>query len=1415
MNNNDQLILHDDVSPSQNDTQTQTQTQTQEDYKDSTPRKRRGICVNSGAISIPIHNVFSKGGIKVQSGLDSSFNTNDKIPDTQVGSQPFEATQDDFFEDNLTQRNTQKKVSPIKPLTMIPEIQESQLSFQSSHINHLNPYPDPSSFSPDLSVKEKQFPSKLNSFQYSNRGFGANGDRDFDHESERDSPSNSHLFSETQPIFENDGIIIPATQATPVSKRQHSVLNFSNDTQEIYDNATQIAIDSPINGSPSVIADSPMPNSQAPSTPFRTPLQNSRVYTKSYLYKQTPISFKGDNSNSEPIPSTQAISIPHENLEKGNNQIPETQAINYNDTHENHQTQSPFFEKDNDTQDSNEASASYFKYFEDTQVINAKNSKFTNSPSPNKMPPFQEPPYNKNTPGRPDSFLQKNPKSLTEANGSQSNSSSYSSGREDLDSSEIEIPGTEVQPPNADDKKIGENTDKTLDHSISIHQLSKSDEVTSSRETNDILSNSPDKKHEDISKSPGVSSKIETSTNKEISVIDNSKIENSPSNEPIVSQENNNHNDQPNKLKRKLSSTDENEHPNSNENPSLKTPTEKGEESNGSVTNNKDNILKGSPSRLPTLKRLKSSKFSDKETNKDLPSSQNTNSRKKISKLSPQPSLKETSSLPPSSLSDSLDQSSEYQNSDGSPQLPINSKDKSLTEKSPNIIVSETESSYLATAKNSRSGSPIKQSVQSLWVKERDRYHPAKILSDTEVESLLESESLSSDVGMNNGNLNQSTINNFSNSSSSSYYDKVNVMLPDSSWRKIKYTDTILLDLCKKDQVKYRKQAKVLFEIVDLFDSKTEKGKNILKDQQTIKQSQKAQDGLTQEIPKRSGYSRKHRSSIFHLKSLKHLTSETNKNGTNESTAVIYDNAGNDYAVLREISGNKRFSSYTIAVPISDLYLTPTLGKQYQREKQRYQPPTTDTSFSNEAGFTTTEEAMFSSFSSVNRRKSARISEGGYYESSEDECPSISDEEKRFAKNSEISNKDTKHSNPTLIKLGRVYPGIFSGCIFTITHAEKKAREKKEEARYVEKMEKMIQEEGGIVLSNGFKDMIDLDDEYFNIQWAKKSSNSRRSSTDRRSSSSSFVSTTTTTTAPTSNSLFSSSLSSAFKQQPKLKLKGRPFSRSKSLSGRGISNKLNEDMANKEQESVENTEYESIISPEYHFAAVLANDCTRTPKYLEGLAIGVPCLSWQFVTDCLKGKQFISGWSDYVLSAGVSNVLGGIQRSLNITNFQNIWQQKKSLEDQFSARKRLFLNIRAPIFLVEDVTLARQLCNKDSFPIESNYIKKPRTKGKRNSHTSSGSTTDSTAKVFRSLLLMIGCEPKSLFATSKVTDVIVDKDEGAIIIFNCKEHLSDNYSTTSDRTILDIMTAGNSLDGKILRYNREWIIQCIINQRLV
>ena len=62
------------------------------------------------------------------------------------------------------------------------------------------------------------------------------------------------------------------------------------------------------------------------------------------------------------------------------------------------------------------------------------------------------------------------------------------------------------------------------------------------------------------------------------------------------------------------------------------------------------------------------------------------------------------------------------------------------------------------------------------------------------------------------------------------------------------------------------------------------------------------------------------------------------------------------------------------------------------------------------------------------------------------------------------------------------------------------------------------------------------------------------------------------------------------------------------------------------------------------FTCLLADKHSRSAKYIQALALGIPCLSSRWVQDCIS-KQRIVPWDIYLLAAGESTILDGAVRS--------------------------------------------------------------------------------------------------------------------------------------------------------------------------
>ncbi|PTB69523.1 hypothetical protein BBK36DRAFT_1165781 [Trichoderma citrinoviride] len=70
----------------------------------------------------------------------------------------------------------------------------------------------------------------------------------------------------------------------------------------------------------------------------------------------------------------------------------------------------------------------------------------------------------------------------------------------------------------------------------------------------------------------------------------------------------------------------------------------------------------------------------------------------------------------------------------------------------------------------------------------------------------------------------------------------------------------------------------------------------------------------------------------------------------------------------------------------------------------------------------------------------------------------------------------------------------------------------------------------------------------------------------------------------------------------------------------------------------------SKASLHYGFTALIADKHSRKVKYMQALALGLPCLAYQWVITCLN-KGILMDWEPYLLAAGSSAVLGNAVRS--------------------------------------------------------------------------------------------------------------------------------------------------------------------------
>ncbi|KAI1075662.1 hypothetical protein F5B20DRAFT_375670 [Whalleya microplaca] len=92
-----------------------------------------------------------------------------------------------------------------------------------------------------------------------------------------------------------------------------------------------------------------------------------------------------------------------------------------------------------------------------------------------------------------------------------------------------------------------------------------------------------------------------------------------------------------------------------------------------------------------------------------------------------------------------------------------------------------------------------------------------------------------------------------------------------------------------------------------------------------------------------------------------------------------------------------------------------------------------------------------------------------------------------------------------------------------------------------------------------------------------------------------------------------------------------------------------------------------LLNPDNGFTALIADGHSRKVKYMQALALGIPCLAPKWITTCISKKEVVD-WTSYLLCAGPSALLGEAIRSRNLQPYD---ASTARLEDVISHRPKL------------------------------------------------------------------------------------------------------------------------------------------------
>lgn len=111
----------------------------------------------------------------------------------------------------------------------------------------------------------------------------------------------------------------------------------------------------------------------------------------------------------------------------------------------------------------------------------------------------------------------------------------------------------------------------------------------------------------------------------------------------------------------------------------------------------------------------------------------------------------------------------------------------------------------------------------------------------------------------------------------------------------------------------------------------------------------------------------------------------------------------------------------------------------------------------------------------------------------------------------------------------------------------------------------------------------------------------------------------------------------------------------------------------------------------FHFGALLSDGYSRSPKYLQALALGWPILAECFIEQAINNPEMLDNWQVYLLPAGQSLITNGV-KSLEVFDFRMNCAKEIPMNGQFGNNMHLLAAYNVVILNKKQDNRALDMC---------------------------------------------------------------------------------------------------------------------------